>query len=113
VLLSPCNRSSGRVCKDSPIRVALLAVCLVAAGCGGGDGLSRDEVESRTSETLRARLQPGEFMDDLKCVQDGADGRWRCLTYTRKGDKAYQVTLYVTCDRDRCLSEPAAFARVP
>lgn len=65
---------------------------------------------------VREQIAPqGATMDPLRCVQDGDELHWRCISTLLDGQQRYRATLAITCDGEtgECLSEPATLLPIP
>ena len=85
--------------------LAAASAALAAAGCGGSEGMSRDQVQQSAWQFVKDKVPVDTSVDDVGCVSDGG-GKWSCLTYARPvGGAAVPVSIQVTCDDVNCLYE--------
>jgi len=96
-------------CSRSFLLAVVLALALLAAGCGGSDTpentASASQIQTFADQQLELRLDDNQSADPFTCEEDGDDQHWTCTTEVRTDtpdasadDDAVELTVSVTCD---------------
>lgn len=95
------------------LAVPILALAILAAGCGGSDSSdssSAAQIQSFANQQLATRLDDNQSAEPFTCEEDG-DGDWECVTEVTttnaNGDEeTTEITVNVTCEAANCTYVP-------
>lgn len=99
----------------SLVGVLVVAVVMVAAGCGSDDTdpALQNQIQTFADQQLALRLDPNESAEPFSCEEDGDAEQWTCTTEIQvdnpgdADDEVVPVSVNVTCaEADRCVYEP-------
>jgi len=102
----------------SLLLAVVIALALLAAGCGGSDPpentASVSQIQSFADQQLELRLDDNQSADPFTCEEDGDAQHWKCTTEVRvdnpddaSANDVVPLTVNVTCDETgSCVYEP-------
>ena len=108
----------GMPCSRSFLLAVVLALALLAAGCGGSDTpentASASQIQTFADQQLELRLDDNQSADPFTCEEDGDAQHWTCTTEVRvdnpddaSANDVVPLTVNVTCDETgSCVYEP-------